>query len=122
MSLRTAPCGCIAPLVDATIGRMQIHVQTDGAVELLDSGVFTAFEMIGERPATAEATARLAARGIHLVGDHAFVEPASVEDLAGGAVDDRWREQLAGMVSYASSKGWLDDAGRIRAHWASPAT
>ena len=36
--------------------------------------------------------------------------------LAGRADDPDWQQKLAGMVSYAGSKGWLDEQGRIRAH------
>jgi hypothetical protein len=49
-------------------------------------------------------------------GEHAWIEPAAVEGLALGRVGDGWADRFAGMVAYATSKGWVDDEGRIRAH------
>jgi hypothetical protein len=49
-------------------------------------------------------------------GEHVFVAPDTVRALAGDAATPEWEERFAGMVGYAASKGWLDDAGRIRAH------
>lgn len=47
---------------------------------------------------------------------HSWVNPADLTALAGRADDPDWQQKLAGMVSYAGSKGWLDEQGRIRAH------
>lgn len=47
---------------------------------------------------------------------HSWVDPGGLAALAGRAGDIEWQEQLAGMVAYAGTKGWLDDEGRIRAH------
>jgi hypothetical protein len=49
-------------------------------------------------------------------GEHVYVAPDTVRALAGESVTPVWEERFAGMVGYAASKGWLDDAGRIRAH------
>ena len=47
---------------------------------------------------------------------HAWIDPDVLAALAGRSADPAWREELAGMVRYAGSKGWLDAQGRIRAH------
>ena len=47
---------------------------------------------------------------------HSWVDPADLTALAGRADDPDWQQKLAGMISYAESKGWLDEQGRIRAH------
>lgn len=46
---------------------------------------------------------------------HAWVDPATVAELA-GPQDDGWSEQLRGMLDVAERYGWLDAEGRIRAH------
>ena len=51
-----------------------------------------------------------------VTASHSWVDPADLTALAGRAGDPDWRQKLAGMVSYAESKGWLDEKGRIRAH------
>ena len=47
---------------------------------------------------------------------HSWVNPADLSALAGRAGDDEWQRKLAAMIGYAESKGWTDEAGRIRAH------
>jgi hypothetical protein len=49
-------------------------------------------------------------------GAHVFVAPDAVRALAGDAVTPAWEEGFAAMLGYAASKGWLDDAGQVRAH------
>jgi hypothetical protein len=36
--------------------------------------------------------------------------------LAGSAATDRWDEGLAGMLSYAAGKGWVEPDGGVLAH------
>lgn len=48
---------------------------------------------------------------------HAWIDRSMVESLAGElAQDPEWRQGLEGMLQYASSLGWVDSAGAIRAH------
>lgn len=51
-----------------------------------------------------------------VVDGHSWVAPAELAELAGRGADPDWQHKLAGMIDYARTKGWLDDAGRIRAH------
>ncbi|MCP5026686.1 MAG: hypothetical protein GY929_10425 [Actinomycetia bacterium] len=48
--------------------------------------------------------------------ENVWVSPGAVRRLAQGQVDDNWEGEFAGMVGYATSKGWVDDSGAIRAH------
>lgn len=47
---------------------------------------------------------------------HAWVHPDALADLGGRSEDGAWQDKLAGMIGFADSKGWLDAAGRVRAH------
>jgi hypothetical protein len=47
---------------------------------------------------------------------HAWVRPEVLAELSGREGDEAWQEELAGMVRFADSQGWVDDAGRVRAH------
>ncbi len=93
----------------------------DATLELAEADDSTSFKVTGQRPMSDESRAALAGRGVVLSDDdeHAFVEPATIEGLAGD-VDQRWTDRFAGMVEFAASKGWTDDDGRIRGHceWA----
>ena len=47
---------------------------------------------------------------------HVWLERDSLIALAGRAGDATWIEKLDGMLRYAADHGWIDDAGRVRAH------
>lgn len=79
---------------------MYIRVSLDQApptVELYEHDDFTSFRVVVDTPS------------------HTWVEPEYLVGLAGNP-DDEWKERVSGMVAYASSKGWVDEVGRIRAH------
>ena len=80
---------------------MYLHIdptEVPPAVEVREPDDFTAFKVVVEVP------------------EHAWVAPDVLTALAGRGDDDAWRQNLAGMLAYAASKGWCDDAGRVRAH------
>lgn len=49
-------------------------------------------------------------------GEHVWLTRDSIVELAGSIADERWLAQLADMFTYASNRGWVDGAGRVRAH------
>lgn len=102
---------------------MRVLIAADGAVTLDDADDCRSFSVGGAPPGSDEATAAVVAAGVHLDagGGHAYVEPAAVERLAAGRVDEGWGDRFAAMLAYAGTKGWLDEVGRIRGHteWAS---
>ncbi len=80
---------------------MYLHIdptEVPPAVEVREPDDFTAFKVVVEVP------------------EHAWIVPDVLTALAGRGDDDAWRQNLAGMLAYAASKGWCDDAGRVRAH------
>lgn len=57
-----------------------------------------------------------------LEGDDAWIAVDAVRRMARGRVGPDWDNGFAGMLEYARSKGWLDEAGHtIRAHVEWPA-
>jgi hypothetical protein len=47
----------------------------------------------------------------------AVIDVAAVRRLAAGSVGATWDDDLAAMLAYARSKGWLsEDGGALRAH------
>jgi hypothetical protein len=80
---------------------MQIRVdvtQVPPVVRLTEPEDFSAFSVVVVAP------------------PHAWVDPAALAELGGRSGDAAWADKLAGMISFAGSQGWLDAAGRIRAH------
>jgi hypothetical protein len=61
---------------------------------------------------------RRADLGEVLAGDtHLMVPVDTVRRLAAGRVGPTWENDLAGMLAYATGKGWTDETGtRVRAH------
>jgi hypothetical protein len=51
-----------------------------------------------------------------LPSGEAMIETAAVRRLASGRVPLAWDDDFAAMLSYAGSKGWVDEMGAIRAH------
>ena len=52
-----------------------------------------------------------------LEGDDAYVAVDAVRRLAAGRVGSGWNDDLASMLAYARTQGWLDEGGNaIRAH------
>lgn len=48
---------------------------------------------------------------------HMWLKPEDIVALVGDlAQNPEWNEAFAGMITYATSKGWTNDAGEVRAH------
>jgi hypothetical protein len=73
-------------------------------------------EAPGADPGTVRAALAEAQVGTVSEDGHAWIDPAAVRRLATGRVVAGWEDDFAAMIAYAGSKGWLDEAGRIRAH------
>ncbi len=63
--------------------------------------------------AVAEAALRRVARPD---GEAAWVSEAALRRMAPRAADPAWAEGFARMLAFARSRGWVDEAGGIRAH------
>ena len=99
---------------------MYIQVELSGqpVVRLMDADNFRAFAVVlvdGQ----GEGDLRGALDGLGVLdasGEHVFLEPEAVKDLAGDVAGEQWSADFDSMIGYARSKGWVDDAGRVRAH------
>lgn len=50
-------------------------------------------------------------------GDHVMVSVDAIRRYALGSVGPAWEQDLAGMIGYATGKGWVSEDGtRVRAH------
>ena len=82
---------------------MQVQIRVNGPddteVALVEPDAFTAFDALVQIP------------------EHLWVRPDVLIALAGSRAEDpEWRRQYDAMVAFATSKGWTDEQGRIRAH------
>lgn len=84
-------------------------------VALSDAGTFTAFAVRSRaRDAGALTSALRSSAAGSFDGHHAWIAPAWLRSVA--PADPAWAEGFAGMLAFAQSRGWIDDAGCIRAH------
>ncbi|GAA1077193.1 hypothetical protein ACFU8R_17200 [Pseudonocardia alni] len=94
---------------------------TPGGVELVDPGDVRAFHVVVTEGATegelADTVRRTGLGELSDDGEHVLVRVDAVRRLAAGRVGPGWEDDLAGMLGYARSKGWLSDDGTaVRAH------
>ena len=83
---------------------------------LVGSSDFAKFEVRFVGVTQVQARASLDGFGV-LHADHVYVEPSGLIALAGAqSNEEMWMRDFEAMVVYARSKGWLDEAGRLRAH------
>ncbi|MGD9960797.1 hypothetical protein [Nocardioides sp.] len=85
-------------------------------VRLDDPDDFTRFDV--HISGVDQVGAQVALAGVaELQGVHALVDPDGLFQLPGARPhDDLWLKQFDDMVTLARSHGWVDVAGRIRAH------
>lgn len=90
---------------------MYVRVDESG-VALVDVTNFRAFSVAvhGDRDLGT------ALDGVGVVdGEHAFLDVGEVKRLAGEQTPE-WGAEFDKMIEFARSKGWVDEAGRVRAH------
>jgi hypothetical protein len=94
---------------------MYINVDHAGTASLVEAENLKAFSVVvNGSPGLAEALSELGS--VDADGEHVWLDGAAVKGLAGAEVGEQWHADFDGMVEFARSKGWTDDAGRIRAH------
>ncbi|MGW5053731.1 hypothetical protein [Actinokineospora sp. NPDC004072] len=99
---------------------VHFHITADG-VDLVDPEDVRAFHAV-RAPGLTDAEFAAATRGAGLGeplpgGTHLMVPVETIRALAAGRVGPTWADDLAGMIAYATRKGWTDESGsRIRAH------
>jgi hypothetical protein len=100
---------------------MIIRVDQTGAVRVDGHTVFTDFHVEAPGGFSVPDLAAMMGEGTRPDGDHLWIAESAVRHWLAGLTDDDWDESFSGMVSYARSKGWTDEAGtHLRAHVESP--
>lgn len=85
---------------------------TGASVALEEAEDFTSLAFVVPRDAEAASDGRVAWDG----GEHAAIAADALIELAGETADADWRVRFTEMVSYASSRGWVDEGDRVRMH------
>lgn len=93
---------------------MLISVRLGRASVLRDPAVFTSLKVLVACEQDATLSGRMDCGRLDADGVHVWVSPDWLR--AAGPADAAWRQGLAAMLDFASTKGWLDAEGRVRAH------
>ena len=96
---------------------MLIRITLSGEALLEEPGDFRRFSIRFDPGSRGTAAAEAALAGVARPdGDAAWVRPEALRRLAPGGGDAAWQRGLDGMVAFAATRGWVDEAGCIRAH------
>jgi hypothetical protein len=79
----------------------RLHVEAGAGVTAVELGRSPALAAVGQ---------------LDTDGQHVWLDPARLKELAAPDGDAEWAAGFDAMVSYATAKGWTDDHGRLRAH------
>jgi flavin reductase (DIM6/NTAB) family NADH-FMN oxidoreductase RutF len=95
---------------------MRIVIGASGSAHLETPSDFKRFSILLDAPQNENAEKALSGV-VQLDGSqHAWVRPEVVRALSPAAKYADWEEGFRGMVDFASSKGWVNADGAIRAH------
>lgn len=95
---------------------MRVHITNAGVITLSEPSVFNRLDVLVD-PQSQERLEQAVARiGSRDGADHVRLSPSVLRFLSSEAGSAEWDAKFDGMISYAASKGWLDDQGRVRAH------
>jgi hypothetical protein len=98
----------------------EMYVELDvaaGRSQVLEADDLKHFSVRVTEPAASERLSLTLGPLGQLAGDHAWINIESLRQESGRAGDSEWSAQFDAMVTYAASKGWVDDTGeRLRAH------
>ena len=96
---------------------MIIRVDAAGQVRVDEPLVFTDFHVEVASGFVRDDLAATMGEGTRADGGHLWIAEAAIRHWLVGQTDDWWNEGFSGMVAYARSKGWTDEAGtHLRAH------
>lgn len=96
---------------------MIIRVDATGEVRVDEHLVFTDFHVEVPSGFAADDLAATMGAGTRADDGHLWIAEAAIRHWLVGRTDDLWDEGFSGMVAYARSKGWTDEAGtHLRAH------
>lgn len=95
---------------------MRVHLTRAGAITLSEPSVFNRLDVLVDPQPPEQLEQAIARVGSRDGADHVRLSPSVLRFLSSEAGSAEWDAKFDGMISYAASKGWLDEQGRVRAH------
>ena len=96
---------------------MRIVIElSESRVLLIDPEDFTRFSVAVEGEGDLAGVVHQSGLGRLKDDEHVVLDPVALRAPAGTDATNRWDEGLAGMLSYAAGKGWVEADGGVLAH------
>lgn len=95
---------------------MRLHLTNAGAITLCEPTVFNRLEVLVDPQPAARLEQAIARIGLREDADHVRLPPSILRFLSGHAGETDWEAGFGAMLAYATSKGWVDSQGHVRAH------
>ena len=95
---------------------MRVHLTNAGAITLCEPSVFNRLDVLVDPQSPERLEQAIARIGSRDGADHVRLSPSVLRFLSSHAGSAEWEAKFDAMISYAASKGWLDEQGRVRAH------
>lgn len=95
---------------------MRVHLTNAGTITLSEPSVFNRLDVLVDPQPPQRLEQSIARVGSRDGADHVRLSPSVLRFLSSDAGSTEWDAKFDAMISYAASKGWLDEQGRVRAH------
>ncbi|MDO8251289.1 MAG: glucose 1-dehydrogenase [Rhodoferax sp.] len=95
---------------------MRVHLTNAGAITLDEPSDFNRLDVLVDPQSPERLEQAIARIGSPDGADHVRLSPSVLRFLSSDAGSAEWDAKFDAMISYAASKGWLDEQGRVRAH------
>lgn len=95
---------------------MRVHLTDAGTISLVEPANFRALDVLIDPQPEEQRLKALRRIGEPEGEGHVRLSPDVLRFLSGHAGEAEWEAGFAAMLAYAAKAGWVDDAGRVRAH------
>lgn len=95
---------------------MRIHLTDAGTISLVEPSNFRALDVLVDPQPEEQRLKALRRIGAPEGEGHVRLSPDVLRFLSGHAGEAEWEAGFAAMLAYAAKAGWVDEAGRVRAH------
>lgn len=95
---------------------MRVHLTNAGAITLCEASVFNKLDVLIDPQPPERVDQAIARIGARAGEQHVWLSPSVLRFLSGHAGEPAWESSFQAMVDFATSKGWTNEHGQLRAH------
>lgn len=95
---------------------MRVHLTNAGAITLSEASVFNKLDVLIDPQPQERVEQAISRIGARAGEQHVWLHPSVLRFLSGHAGEEAWESSFEAMVAFATSKGWTNERGQLRAH------